>query len=529
MKRLPSRHRSLLLPLLGTTALGLLAAAPAARAQTPGDQDSSFAVGPSASAQVEAVAVQSNGQVLAGGDFTTFRGANRPGIARLNTDGSLDSFDPGLAISGYNGGTLVVAAVAQQPADGYVIAAGIFNVLGQTDGGGVARFTTDGTLDSSFNVGSGVVDGGGVVGQAECAAVLPNGQILVGGSFHTFNGAIVAGIVRLNSDGSVDTSFNPGGLGINANDYGEDVKSIVVLANGQIYIGGHFSSYDNMSAGCVARLNADGTLDTSFDVGTGADYGVNALAVQADGKVLVGGGYNDFDGISVPHLVRLNTDGSLDTSYYPITGYTITEVDAILAQPDGTALIGGVLYSNGGLVDYPVGAVLRILADGTQDGSFDGTGVSGQALALALQSDGNALVAANTDALVGAATGDVLRIYDLVASTPTVTVTPRVTKASEDGTSGPATFIVSISVAPSVKTTVKYSVKGSAIPGFDFATLSGKIKIKPGHTSATITVDPIDEGITDGSVVAVKVALQDGNGYTVGTSRTAKVKITDND
>jgi uncharacterized delta-60 repeat protein len=297
---------------------GLLAAlaGSAARAQTtPGHLDSSFATGPNSDSTILAMALQANGQVVVGGLFTQFRGADRNVVARLDSDGTLDSFDPGLAISGYNGAAPVVAAVAVQPVDQKVIVAGIFNVLNQPAGGGVARLNTDGSLDAAFNAGTGVLDDGGTVGQAYALAITAGNQILVGGSFQTFNGAALAGLVRLNSDGSVDTTFNAGGTGITANAYGGSVNSIVVQSNGQIVIGGYFSAYNGTPAGCVARLNANGTLDTSFNVGAGADEGVTAVAVETGGKVLVGGGYNDFDGIDDGvHLVRLNTDGSLDTS-----------------------------------------------------------------------------------------------------------------------------------------------------------------------------------------------------------------------
>ena len=237
----------------------------------------------------------------------------------------------------------------------------------------------------------------------------------MGGAFQTFNGVSTAGLVRLNADGSVDTTFNPGGTGIAANDYGQDVRSIVAPGNGTIVIGGHFSAYDGQSAGSVARLNADGTLDTTFNVGEGVDDGgVYAVAVQSNGQVLVGGGFNDFDGLDTNHLVRLNTDGSLDTSY-DVTGGSlfIAEVDALLVQPDGTALAGGAFLSQGGLVNSPHNGLARFLADGTQDTAFDSGSTSRQVVAMALQSDGKAVVASNPYQLVGSATGDAFRYFDL--------------------------------------------------------------------------------------------------------------------
>ena len=394
-----------------------LSATHRASGQTPGGQDPAFAVGNDANGRVYALAVQGDDQVIVGGAFTTYDSASRNCVVRIHTDGSLDSFSPGLAISGYNGAAPSVQAVALQT-DGKVLAAGIFTVLNQTAGGGVVRLNPNGSLDATFNVGTGILDDGGTVGSAYALAVLSNGQILVGGDFQTFDGVATAGLVRLNANGSVDTTFNAGGAGITGNDYGLGVRSIFVQSDGRIVIGGYFSAYDGNAAGSVARLNPNGTFDATFNVGTGvSDGGVFAVAVQSNGQVLAGGGYNTFDGASVQHLVRLNADGSLDTGYAPDGGLFISEVDALLVQPDGTALAGGEFLSQGGLVNSPHNGLARLLTDGTQDGGFDSGSNSRQVVAVALESDGKAFAASNTDALSGTPTGTVFRDFDLVLPT----------------------------------------------------------------------------------------------------------------
>ncbi len=405
------------LRLLCAAVLPLCVARPAS-AQTPGDQDPAFAVGAAANGFVRAVAVQGDDQTIVGGSFTTFQGQSRSGVARVHTDGSLDAFNPGLAIGAYGSPGISVQAVAVQP-DGKVLAAGSFTVLNQTAGGGVVRLNADGSLDASFNVGSGVVDDGGTVGTAYAVRVLPTGQILVGGAFQSFNGVRVAGLVRLNADGSVDTSFNAGGAGTAANSYGDGVRGIVVQADGKILIGGYFGAYDGQAANGVARLNANGTLDTTFNVGAGVgNGGVLSLAVQADGKVLVGGGYSTFDGISnLEPLLRLNADGSLDTNFYPTGNLLVNEADSVIVQPDGTILVGGALYSQGGLINSPVNGVARYGSDGTQDSGFDIGGNARQITALALQSDGKAVAASNPFQLAGTPSGNVYRYYDLVLPT----------------------------------------------------------------------------------------------------------------
>ena len=509
-------------------ASALCALISSAEAQVAGDQDPDFATGPNSQGSVHAIALQTNGQVVVAGGFTSFRGATRDGVARLNADGTLDSLNPGLAISGYLTQNPTVNAVALQ-ADGKIIAAGTFTVENQPGGGGVVRLNSDGSLDSSFSVGSGVYDAGDHVGSADVVVVLASGQILVGGDFSTFNGVSVQGLVRLNADGSLDQTFNPHGSGIDGNSYGRDVKSIAVMSNGQIVIGGHFSAYNGTSEGCVARLNADGTLDTTFNDGEGADFAVFAVAVQSDGKVLAGGGYNDFDSVDTQHLVRLNTDGSLDTQYdFNPPGLFIEEVDTILIQPDGTTIVGGDFLSNGGLVNSPTTGVVRLFSDASVDTSFDGTNSVGQAIAVALQPDGNLLVADDEQGFNATGPGDVLRVFDILPI-PTVTIAAGVSRVNENGSAGAATFVVTASSSPSVKTKIFYTVKGSAGANFDYVALSGSVKLKPGQTSKTIDVYPINEGIGGGRITGVKVTLAAGAGYNIGSANNAKVKIVDND
>lgn len=412
MKRsLPPNHSALLAFLCGA-ALPLLAASTAS-SQNAGMQDPAFAAGADANFSVHALALQSDGQALVGGNFTTFNGSSRNAIARVHPDGSLDAFNPGLVLSGYPNGTPNIQALAVLP-DGRILAAGTFSVLNQPVGGGIVRLFPDGTLDPSFNAGTGAGDAGDHVGVVYALQGLPNGQFLVGGDFRSFNGAAVQGLVRLNADGSLDATFNTGGAGITGNSYGRDVRGIAIDSAGKIFIGGHFNAYDGQTANCVVRLNADGTLNSVFDGGQGpGDGGVLALDVQMDGKVLLGGGFNTFDGVTVPHLVRLNANGTLDTGYTPGGNLFISEVDSILIQAQGAALIGGAFLSQGGLVNSPHNGVARLLPSGVQDATFDSGPASRQAVALALQPDGKVVVASNLYVLTGVATGNVSRLFDV--------------------------------------------------------------------------------------------------------------------
>ena len=142
-----------------------------------------------------------------------------------------------------------------------------------------------------------------------------DGRILIGGRFTTYNGVARSGLARLNADGSLDTSFDPGSGTVGS------VYEVIEQANGQVLIAGDFTSYDGVARSGVARLNADGSLDATFDPGTGADgKAIFSLAGQVDGKLIVGGRFVTFNGAARVGVARLNPDGSLDNTFNPGTG-----------------------------------------------------------------------------------------------------------------------------------------------------------------------------------------------------------------
>src|SRR5437879_3383970 len=153
-------------------------------------------------------------------------------------------------------------------------------------------------------------------------AVQPDGKIIVGGTFSTLGGGGTGTttrkhIGRLTPDGSVDTIFNPG-----ANDI---VDALAIQADGKIVVGGFFTTLGGGGSGTsvrnhIGRVNPDGTLDTSFDPGANAE--IICLALQADGKILVGGSFTTLGGggtgrTARNRIARLNPDGTLDTTFDP--------------------------------------------------------------------------------------------------------------------------------------------------------------------------------------------------------------------
>jgi uncharacterized delta-60 repeat protein len=329
-----------------------------ARLNTDGKADS---FDPNADGAVRAIAVQTDGKIITGGDFTNIGGQVRNRIARLNTDGTADSFNPNA-----NGG--VVRTIAVQ-SDGRILAGGEFTQIGGQSRNYIARLYSDGTFDSTFNdpqIGTGV--GFGVYS----IIVQPDGKILVGGKFTTVGGHPIGYIVRLNADGTLDTTFAD-------LDADGEVYSISIQPDGKIIIGGAFTHIGGELRNHIARINQDGTLDAAFD--PNANDTVYSTALLPDGKIIVGGDFTQICSAGRNRIARLNADGSLDSS---VSLNTNGAVLTIAIQPDGKAVVGGLFTAMGGKVRNHIA---RLERDGKLDADFT-PGPSSGIYSIAVQYDG---------------------------------------------------------------------------------------------------------------------------------------------
>ena len=173
----------------------------------------------------------------------------------------------------------------------------------------------------------------------------PDGKILVGGNFGLVNGESRNGIARLNADGTLDTAFNPGkGTG-----YYRDVYSVALQTDGKILVGGNFRKFDNHDRQDLARLHPNGALDEFFSPGHGtankAGSGeIHSVAIQPDGKLVIGGRFSSVQGKGRDDIARLNADGSVDGEFRPMSGTGPAEnylVYAVALESDQRLLIGG--------------------------------------------------------------------------------------------------------------------------------------------------------------------------------------------
>lgn len=350
--------------------------------------------------------VQNDGQIIVAGAFNAVNGMARNGLARLRTDGTVDpSFDAGSICCG----TGSDPALADPPVlslllqgDGKLILGGSFTNVQGVVRMGLARLNPDGKLDTSFDAGAGLIMPGQGLVRPRSLVLQADGKLLVGGVFTSINGTARNGIARLNSDGTVDPSFDPG-IGLNIGDPADaaQLSTIAVLPNKQILIGGAFLSYNGGPRTALARLNADGSLDLSFDIAINqqdTQPSVDHILVQGDGGLLLSGSFNYVDPEGRIGVARLKPDGKNDTAFNPAVDWTISETYAFLArQSDGKILVDRQYTDANGSVRR---ALIRLNPDGTVNPALNLELLPGEGSRLSLagvrfQPNGKLLVAGN--------------------------------------------------------------------------------------------------------------------------------------
>jgi len=384
-----------------------------ARLNANGTVDAAFNPGTSTNSAVGAVAAQADGKILTGGFFTSYQAAPQNRLARLNTDGGLDTtFNIGGGITKSEPGTIYASAVQT---DGKILIGGNFQQVNGIGRNNIARLNADGSLDTTFNPGNGTEFPLGFYSPVYSISIAPNNMILIGGSFSRYNNQFSDNIARLNPSGSLDTNFlgftydpvwkvlvQPNGkilvggqftyfndfprnfitrlddsgeldYDFNANGPSDPEPSadsvvfdIALQADGKIIIGGEFQKYNNVSRNRIARLNQDGSLDAAFAPNGGADAAIRSAALQTDSKILIGGSFTSFNSVSRNRIARINSDGSLDTTFNPGTGANRTIFD-IQTLSDGKFLIGGAFTQfNGASRNF----LARLNANGSLDSGF---------------------------------------------------------------------------------------------------------------------------------------------------------------
>lgn len=302
---------------------------------------------------IQCFTIQTNKKIVIGSDAYIGQPVPKKAIARLNPDGSIDSsFNASNLFNNFF--TFSVAEQSDQKI-----------IVGGWDNSGVknyiSRLNPDGSIDSTFDIGSGAND------IVRSIVIQPDGKIIVAGDFTSFNGYFAKYIIRLNPDGSIDNSFVP------QSGPNNKITSCTVLQNGKIIIRGIFNLYDNITRNYLARLNVDGTLDTSFNPQiTINDFVRSNVAEDLNGNIIFGA-YFSYNGISKQRIVRMKNDGTLDSTF-TFENETDSPTYSISLQGDQKILIGGDFSQVNGL---PRKSFARLNNDGSLDNSFNvGTGAN---------------------------------------------------------------------------------------------------------------------------------------------------------
>ncbi|HEX8547179.1 MAG TPA: hypothetical protein VF691_09475, partial [Cytophagaceae bacterium] len=419
-----------------------------ARLNSDGTLDETFDLSEVQNSTVASIVIQNDGKILIGGYFSNLEGKPIKSIVRLNTDGSIDpSFKPDLITNNgsYNG----ISTIEVQN-DGKIIIAGRFSTIRHTEIY-LTRLNANGSLDLTFNTGTGVDQ------TINDIAIQSDGKIIIGGAFWNYDGVPRRSIARLNSDGSLDKSFDPG------SGPSDVIYDILLQNTGEILIGGKFISYNGNAINRVARLASNGNLDPSFNLGAGANDDVYTLAIGNDGKILIGGNFTKYNGVSKNRIVRLSNDGTLDNSFIPLLELD-SYIQAIVFQRDGKILtVENSLRYLGNIRHH----ITRLSDDGSADPSFfRGTGANGGIRDIGLQGDGKLVV-----------TGDFTR-YDGVTRNGIARLNP---DGALDKTFNPLTGVNDRAVAVAIQKDGKILLAGSFVQNRDSAVL-GIIRLNDNGT-----------------------------------------------
>ncbi len=335
----------------------------------PGDLEASFDL--DADYTIDTFAIQSDGRILMGGEFSRIGGFHRPNLARLEPSGALDtSFDP------WVDGRVLCAAV--QP-DGRILIGGRFSRVGGVLRSGLARLHPDGTLDAAFNPT--------VEGPVVSVALQADGKIILAGEFSTSN------LARVHADGSLDSAFAP--------QVASDGVRTALQRDGKILVGGFVSSVGGVERTGLVRIETDGAWDAGFVPAlSGAAF---ALAEQVDGKIVAAGSFETAGELEARHLARFQMGGALDEAFQPILDAV---PDGIAIQSDGRIVIWGSFSTVNGVARPHLA---RLEPDGTLDLSFAVRSVT-QVFSASLEADGKVLVSGILDEVTGGLRYDVGRL-----------------------------------------------------------------------------------------------------------------------
>ncbi len=471
--------------------------------ETPGRVDDRFQPGLGADASVRALAVQPDGKILVGGDFTTLDGVILPRLGRLHADGFLDqSFNPG---RGFDGSVLAVVTIA----DGRILVGGTFTNVDAAPQPFLARLEPDGTRSAGFSIE--------VNGPVHAIAV--GQEVFVGGDFTAFGGISMSGVGKLAPDGGLDPTFSAG------SDARPGVRALAALDAGLVLVGGEFQGWGRSNGRFLVRLLAEGSLDPAFTAARAPNGPVSALLRLPDNSVLVAGQFTALGGIPSAGLARVLPSGAVDGSFKPGDAANAP----ILALGNQSAKRVVVAGAFDGFQDMPAGRFLRLETDGTIDTTFfRGTGANDVVRALAVQPDGAFVIGGDFTTVNDHPRLRIARIhadeefaegfvefaapvFSGVESQPGITVRVRRTGTAK------------------ARASVQYLLSGgTASAGADYVPAGGELVFDPGVTNAEFTISLKDDLMAEGSET-IGLSLTNAQGARIGHQADATAVIEDDE
>jgi len=328
-----------------------------------------------ANAEVLDILPLSDGKAIVAGKFSSFAGSSTNHIFRAGVNGGKDAT--------FNVGLGITSSFlssyitkVEPTTNGKLLVIGTFTSWNNLPYNGIVRLQASGALDSSFVIGT------GANGSVTAIHELVNGKVLVGGNFTSFNGVACNNLCLLNADGSVDLSFNVGS-GLNGIPY-----SITSNSAGQLFIGGDFTTYNGLQRKYFVTINQDGTLGSGY-LGDFSDF-VSKIKWHTDGNLYVAGQFYGVNGLAINGFARFNANGSLDSNFNRSTGanFLLNSIEKL--GPNKFVVAGDHKGYNGILV--PSGCHFIDSAGLLVPSPLDTTTVLGKVKAILVDSNGRILV-----------------------------------------------------------------------------------------------------------------------------------------
>jgi len=315
------------------------------------------------------IKTQEDGKTIIGWGFSSYNWQTANWLIRLNSNWSIDnSFDIWDGFGGWKNTASISTIWIQN--DNKILVGGFFNNYNWQSANWLIRLNSNWSIDNSFDIWDGFDDWYWYA-YITTIEIQDDGKILVGWEFSSYNWQSANWLIRLNSNWSIDNSFD---IWDGFNDWFWDayIMTTNIQDDGKILVGGFFNNYNWQTANWLIRLNPDWTIDSSFNVWLGFDDSVQSIAIQDDGKFLVGGFFNDYNWQTANWLIRLNSNWTIDNSFDVWVGFDDWYWDGYIMttniQDDGKILVGWRFTSYN---RYYTNNILRLNPDWSIDNSFD--------------------------------------------------------------------------------------------------------------------------------------------------------------